>query len=49
MGSEARGQRAVLISAVPQYLEGFEFNHFVSFGGTITVYNPMKVVIHQFW
>lgn len=35
-GSEARGQRAVLISAVPQYLEGFEFNRFVSFGGTIT-------------
>jgi hypothetical protein len=35
-GSEARGQRAVLISAVPQYLDGFEFNRFVSFGGTIT-------------
>lgn len=31
-GSEARGRRAVLITVAPQYLEGFEFNRFVSFG-----------------
>jgi hypothetical protein len=35
-GSEARGQRAVLITAAPQYLDGFEFNRFVSFGGTVS-------------
>lgn len=32
-GSEARGKRAVLISQVPQYLKGFEFNRFTSFNG----------------
>lgn len=32
-GSEARGRRAVLVSAAPQYLVGFEFNRFTSFGG----------------
>jgi len=30
-GSEARGQRAILITAAPQYLEGFEFNKNQSF------------------
>lgn len=32
-GSEVRGQRAVLVSQVPNYLAGFEFNKFASFGG----------------
>ncbi|HUH73628.1 MAG TPA: hypothetical protein VLZ75_04410 [Chitinophagales bacterium] len=32
-GSEARGQRAILITVAPQYLEGFEFNKFTSFNG----------------
>jgi len=32
-GSEARGKRAVLVSQVPQYLNGFEFNRFTSFSG----------------
>ncbi|MDM1043153.1 hypothetical protein ACTS9T_15095 [Empedobacter falsenii] len=32
-GSEARGQRAILITAAPQYLEGFEFNKFSSLNG----------------
>lgn len=35
-GSESRGKRAVLISAVPQYLSGFEFNRFTSFDGTFS-------------
>ena len=35
-GSEARGKRAVLISQVPQYLKGFEFNRFTSFDGTFS-------------
>ena len=34
-GSEARGKRAVLISQVPQYLKGFEFNRFTSFSGAL--------------
>ncbi len=33
-GSEARGKRAVLITQVPHYLQGFEFNRFTSFDGT---------------
>jgi len=33
-GSEARGKRAVLITQVPHYLNGFEFNRFTSFDGT---------------
>jgi len=32
-GSEVRGKRAVLITQVPHYLVGFEFNKFTSFGG----------------
>lgn len=32
-GSEARGQRAILVSQVPQYLKGVEFNKNVSFSG----------------
>jgi hypothetical protein len=32
-GSEARGQRAILITQAPQYLEGFEFNKFTSLNG----------------
>lgn len=32
-GSEARGQRAILVTAAPQYLDGFEFNKFNSFSG----------------
>lgn len=32
-GSEARGQRAILISAAPQYLDDFEFNKYTSFNG----------------
>lgn len=32
-GSEARGKRAILVSQVPQYLNGFEFNRFTSFSG----------------
>jgi len=35
-GSESRGKRAVLISSVPQYLSGFEFNRFTSFDGTFS-------------
>ncbi len=34
-GSEARRQRAVLITAVPNYLVDFEFNRFRSFDGTM--------------
>lgn len=40
-GSEARGQRAVLISAVPNYLVDFEFNRFKSFDGAISA--PMTI------
>jgi hypothetical protein len=40
-GSEARGQRAVLVSAVPQYLVDFEFNRFRSFDGTLNA--PMSI------
>jgi len=32
-GSEARGKRAVLITAVPNYLKGFDFNRFTSLNG----------------
>jgi hypothetical protein len=32
-GSEARGQRAILVTVAPQYLEGFEFNKFTSLNG----------------
>jgi hypothetical protein len=32
-GSEARGQRAVLISLQPQYLKGLDFNRNISFNG----------------
>jgi hypothetical protein len=32
-GSEARGQRAILVTVAPQYLQGFEFNKFTSFNG----------------
>ena len=32
-GSEARGKRAILVSAVPNYLKGFDFNRFTSFNG----------------
>lgn len=32
-GSEARGQRAILVTVAPQYLEGFEFNKFASLNG----------------
>ena len=32
-GSEARGQRAVLISQQPQYLKGMDFNRNISFNG----------------
>jgi hypothetical protein len=32
-GSEARGQRAVLISQQPQYLKGLDFNRNISFNG----------------
>jgi hypothetical protein len=34
-GSEARGQRAVLVSATPQYLVDFEFNRNRSLDGTL--------------
>ena len=40
-GSEARGQRAVLVSAVPNYLVDFEFNRFKSFDGAISA--PMTI------
>ncbi len=40
-GSEARGQRAVLVSAVPNYLLDFEFNRFKSFDGAINA--PMTI------
>lgn len=32
-GSEARGRRAILVTAAPQYLDGFEFNKFTSLNG----------------
>lgn len=32
-GSEARGQRAVLVSQQPQYLKGMDFNRNISFNG----------------
>lgn len=32
-GSEARGRRSILVTAAPQYLDGFEFNKFTSFNG----------------
>ena len=32
-GSEARGQRAILISLQPQYLKGLDFNRNISFNG----------------
>jgi hypothetical protein len=32
-GSEARGQRAVLVSLQPQYLKGLDFNRNISFNG----------------
>ena len=32
-GSEARGQRAILVSQQPQYLKGLDFNRNVSFNG----------------
>ncbi len=31
--SETRGQRAILVTVAPQYLEGFEFNKFTSLNG----------------
>jgi hypothetical protein len=40
-GSEARGQRAVLVSAVPNYLLDFEFNRFRSLDGTLNA--PMTI------
>jgi hypothetical protein len=35
-GSEARGQRAVLISQQPQYLKGLDFNRNISFNGVFS-------------
>jgi hypothetical protein len=35
-GSEARGQRAVLISQQPQYLRGLDFNKNISFNGVLS-------------
>lgn len=35
-GSEARGQRAVLISQQPQYLKGMDFNRNISFNGVFS-------------
>tara|TARA_R110002096_G_scaffold422429_4_gene628894 strand:+ start:3597 stop:4400 length:804 start_codon:yes stop_codon:yes gene_type:complete len=32
-GSEARGQRAILVTVAPQYLDGFEFNKYTAFNG----------------
>jgi hypothetical protein len=40
-GSEARGQRAVLVSAVPNYLLDFEFNRNRSLDGTLNA--PMTI------
>jgi hypothetical protein len=35
-GSEARGQRAILISQQPQYLRGMDFNRNISFNGVLS-------------
>ena len=35
-GSEARGQRAVLVSQQPQYLKGLDFNRNISFNGVFS-------------
>jgi hypothetical protein len=35
-GSEARGQRAVLVSQQPQYLKGLDFNRNISFNGILS-------------
>jgi hypothetical protein len=35
-GSEARGQRAVLVSQQPQYLRGLDFNKNISFNGILS-------------
>jgi hypothetical protein len=35
-GSEARGQRAILISQEPQYLKGLDFNKNISFNGVFS-------------
>lgn len=35
-GSEARGQRAVLVSQQPQYLKGMDFNRNISFNGVFS-------------
>lgn len=35
-GSEARGQRAVLVSQQPQYLKGLDFNKNISFNGILS-------------
>jgi hypothetical protein len=32
-GSEVRGQRAILVTVAPQYLDGFEFNKFATLNG----------------
>ena len=35
-GSEARGQRAILVSQEPQYLKGLDFNKNISFNGVFS-------------
>jgi len=40
-GSEARGQRAILVTVAPQYLDGFEFNKFTSLSG---VFNALYTI-----
>ncbi len=36
-GSEARGQRAVLVSQQPQYLKGLDFNRNIAFTGIVNI------------
>lgn len=46
-GSEARGQRAVLVSQQPQYLKGLDFNRNISFNGIFNAPFSLAVTVDR--
>ena len=46
-GSEARGQRAVLISLQPQYLKGLDFNRNISFNGVFNAPYTLEATVDR--
>lgn len=46
-GSEARGQRAVLVSQQPQYLKGLDFNRNISFNGVFSAPSTLTATVDR--